>query len=169
MVNITKTCNISFSYDTRLHYPKYGIINLTTQADHVLVQNIPQILAAPSREYNYIFNVSSWNLTLGEYARNYTKFYVELRCTYDLLMVAQIEMNRYRSKDPMIIIPMKEIISYSFHICEPDIMLINVNGYLRRYNMVSIKALDPSNPKEVSLNIYSDAYIQCTKGVNEKH
>ena len=39
-VNVTKTCNISFSYQTKLDFPKYGIINLTTKADKIVVGNM---------------------------------------------------------------------------------------------------------------------------------
>jgi hypothetical protein len=27
-LNVTKNCNITYAYDTVLHYPKYGVINL---------------------------------------------------------------------------------------------------------------------------------------------
>jgi len=106
-----------------LHYPKYGFIGLKTMPDSIVIKNMQNNFMAPLREYNYIFNVSSWNLTLGDYARNFTKLHVELRCTYDLKIVAQIEINNYKSKEPMIRIPINEIINYTFPICKPDLDL----------------------------------------------
>jgi len=57
---------------------------------------------APRREYNYIFNVSAYNLSLGEYARNYSKYFVQLSCLYDLQVVAEIDLAKFESNDPMI-------------------------------------------------------------------
>jgi hypothetical protein len=57
---------------------------------------------APKREYNYVFNVSAWNLSLGDYARNYSKYYVQLSCLFDLSVVSDIDLGKYRSKSPMI-------------------------------------------------------------------
>ena len=59
----------------------------------------------------------------------------------------------------MIIIPISDLISYTFHICKPDLELTGVNGYLRRHNMVNIKALDPSKPTQFSITIYTDSLI----------
>ncbi len=68
---------MTYAYSTELLYPVYDVISLTTQADSILVGNINNTLA-PLREYNYKFNTSAWNLSLGEYARNYTKYNVQL-------------------------------------------------------------------------------------------
>jgi len=100
-INVTKNCNITYAYNTVLHYPNYGVISLTTKTDNISVININNTMA-PKREYNYVFNTSAWNLSLGEYARNYSKYYVQLSCVYDLKIVAEIDLGNYRSKNPMI-------------------------------------------------------------------
>lgn len=57
---------------------------------------------APNREYNYIFNTKASNLSLGDYAWNITKFYVQLSCVYDLNIIPEMDLGKYKSKDPMI-------------------------------------------------------------------
>ncbi len=100
-INVTQNCNITYAYNTVLQYPKYGVISLTTKAVNITVVNTNNTMA-PNREYNYLFNVSAWNLSLGEYARNYSKYYVQLSCLFDLSVVSDIDLGKYRSKSPMI-------------------------------------------------------------------
>ncbi len=85
---------MTYAYSTELLYPLYGVISLTTQADSIIVGKINNKMA-PLREYNYKFNISAWNLSLGEYARNYTKYNVQLSCLYDLEVTAEIDLGKY--------------------------------------------------------------------------
>ena len=100
-IKVTQNCNITYAYNTVLHYPKYGVIGLTTKADNISVVNLNNTMA-PKGIFNYVFNTSAQNLSLGEYARNYSKYHVQLSCLYDLEIVAELDLGKYRSKNPMI-------------------------------------------------------------------
>jgi hypothetical protein len=119
--------------------------------------------------FNYIFNVSSFYPTFGLHAVNFTKLFVQLKCDYDLQTIQEVELGKYRSGSPIMIIPVDDFVHYTFHICKPDsYSLENISGYLRRYSMPQLQRLDPTQ-QNLSLTIYTQENIQCQLGMKPQH
>jgi hypothetical protein len=57
-INVTKNCNITYEYNTVLHYPNYGVINLKTNTNNISIINVNNTMA-PNRIYDYVFNTSA--------------------------------------------------------------------------------------------------------------
>jgi hypothetical protein len=153
-INVTASCNVTFQYQTVLAQPPFGVIDLYVQGDTIYIENTYNKLA-PLRVFDYIFNVTSTFPTFGLHAVNFTRFFVKLKCDYDLQTLQEFDLGTYKSGNPTIQLPINDLVKYTFHICNPDsYQLEKISGYLYSNSMVQIQKLDPLKP-DLTLTVFS--------------
>ena len=127
--------------------------------------------------FNYIFEIKSIFPKHGDFAKNFTRFSIVLRCHEAVRNVyitrtktgsgkPAIDLGVYKSRQVLPIIkPIREIWDCSWDICTPSITLYDVSGYLLRYNMVKFTKIPTlTGGTEDALVIDSASEVRC---VNE--
>jgi hypothetical protein len=111
----------------------------------------------------------------SDFAQNFTRLKVTLRCVYDLqntyvLSGDSVDLGTYTSdKDALPVThSMDQIFTWSYRLCQPTFQLIDSKGYLKKYNMLSLRRLD-STKETLSIVIHSPKTIQCQTNTKADH
>jgi hypothetical protein len=161
-------------YNTELVSPSNSWVVLTTAHDGIHVSRSGD-KSAPRDQFNYIYEVHTFIPGKSDFAQNYTRLKVSLRCYNDLqnaymLSGDSVDLGTYVSKKDAFPVTrsMDQILLWSYRLCQPTFELIDYKGYLKKYNMLSLQQLD-SSKETLSIVIHSAKTIQCQTNTKVEH
>ena len=147
---------------------------LSTAHDGIHVSRSGDI-RAPIDQFTYTYEVHTFIPEKSDFAQNFTRLKVTLRCFYDLqnlykLSGDSVDLGTYTSKQDALPIThsMDQIFTWSYRLCQPAFDFLDYKGYLKKYNMLSLRRLD-STKETLSIVIHTPKTIQCQTSTKAEH